>query len=318
VGAYLIRRVAIAVPVLVIVSFIVFAMTYLIPGDPARVLAGDHATPQQYEAIRHGLYLDRPFLSQYWHWLTNALHGNLGHSIQYHSAVASDIGAKLPVTLSLALGALAVTLLLGVPLGVLAGTRPGTTTDRTVAIGTSVGLAVPDFFVALLLLSLLAYNNHVFPAISYVKLTDDPAQWANHLVLPWVALGIGNAATLARQLRSAMADAMEQDYVRTARAKGLPEHLVVYKHALKNASITPLTVLGIQFAYLLGGSVIIEVFFGLPGMGNYYYLGLFYKDIPVIQGVTLLVAVTFLVMSVVVDATYAFVNPKVRLGVGAG
>ena len=313
-GAYLVRRVLIAVPVLAIISFAVFAMTYLIPGDPARVLAGDRASPAQYQAIRHSLYLDRPFLSQFGHWFTNALTGNLGTSVERHTSVSSAIGHTLPITLSLALGAMTVTLLVGVPLGVLAGTRPGTRIDRVIAIGTSVGLALPDFFVALLLLAFLSVQHHWFPAISYRNLTDDPVQWAYHLVLPWIALGIGNAATLARQLRSAMADAMEQDYVRTAQAKGLPQRLVVFKHALKNASITPLTVLGIQFAYLLGGSVIIEVFFGLPGMGLFYYQGLISKDVPVIQGVTLLVAVTFIVMSIVVDAAYAFVNPKVRLG----
>ena len=312
-GAYLVRRILIALPVLAIISFAVFGMTYLIPGDPARVLVGDHATPEQYATIRHSLYLDRPFLSQFFHWIGNALTGNFGTSIQYHSHVGSDITSRLPVTLSLAVGALFVTVLVGVPLGVAAGTRPGSLIDRTVAIGTSVGLAVPDFFIALLLIVAFAVHLHWFPAISYVNLTDSPTQWAYHLVLPWIALGIGNASTLARQLRSAMADAMEQDYVRTARAKGLSRAMVTYKHALKNASIAPLTVLGIQFAYLLGGSVIIEVFFGLPGIGNYYYLGLFNKDLPVIQGVTLLVAFTFIAMSIVVDAAYAFVNPKVRL-----
>ncbi|HVU73835.1 MAG TPA: ABC transporter permease [Mycobacteriales bacterium] len=313
-GAYLVRRFLIAVPVLVIIAFAVFGMTYLIPGDPARVLAGEKATPEQYQAIRHQLYLDRPFFSQFGHWFTHALTGDLGLSVERHSSVTTAIGQALPITLSLALGAMVVTVVVGVPLGVAAGTRPGSRLDRAIAIGTSLGLALPDFFVALLLIAFLSVRHHWFPAISYVHLTDDPVQWAYHLVLPWIALGIGNASTLARQVRAAMADTMEQDYIRTAEAKGLSRRLIVFKHALKNASITPLTVLGIQFAYLLGGSVIIEVFFGLPGMGLFFYQGLISKDVPVIQGLTLLVAVTFIVMSIVVDAAYAFVNPKVRFG----
>jgi peptide/nickel transport system permease protein len=227
--------------------------------------------------------------------------------------VTRDIAQRFPVTMSLALGALFLTIVIGLPAGVLAGSRPRSLGDRSLTVASSAGLAIPDFFLAFLLVSLFAVRAHWFPASQYVSFTADPWQWTRHLILPWLALGVSNASSFARQTRSAVAEAMEQDYIRTATAKGLKRPVVIYKHALKNAAIAPLTVLGIQFAYLLGGTVIIEYTFGLNGLGRYFFDGLFYKDLPVIQGVSLLSAVIFIVMNLLVDIAYAFVNPTVRL-----
>ncbi len=311
---YILRRLASLIPLLLIVSFLVFCLTLLIPGDPARVLAGgQNATPAQVDQVRHQLGLDRPFLSQYWHWLVNALHGNLGYSLFHHDAVASSIASKFPVTFSVALGAMIVVLLIGAPTGVLAGTRPGSIADRIITITSSTMLAVPDFWLAIILIVVFAVNTHLLPAIGYVPFSQSPSQWAEHLVLPWIAAGLGGAATLARQLRGAIADVMEQDYIRTAEAKGLHERYIIGKHALKNAAIAPVTVLGIMFAYTLGGTVILEHIFSIPGLGQYFYLGLTAKDLPVIQGVALVVAVTFAVVNLLVDVLYAYLNPKVRL-----
>jgi peptide/nickel transport system permease protein len=265
-------------------------------------------------AVRHQLGLDQPVLAQYWHWLTHAVSGNLGTSLFSHGSVSAEIRRRFPITLSLAVGALVVTLLLGVPAGIAAGTRPGGIVDRLVTLGTSTAIAVPDFWLGIMLVILFAVKLRALPAIGYVGITRSPVAWATHLYLPWLALGIAGAAPIARQLRGALIDVLDQDFIRTAGAKGLPERVIVLKHALKNAAIAPVTVMGIQFAYLLGGTVILEYIFSIPGMGLYFFDALNGKDLPVIQGVTLVVALTFVLLNLAVDVLYAYINPKVRLG----
>ncbi len=311
--AYILRRLVAIIPLLLLISFAVFSLTLLIPGDPAREILGPNAPASEVLQLRHQMGLDQPYLVQYWHWLVNALHGNLGRSIQENTSVSHEIAQRFPVTFSIALGGLAVTILLGVPLGVLAGTRPGSGTDRLVTVTTSTLLAIPDFWLAILLVLFFSVNLKVLPAIGYVPFTQSPLEWTSHLLLPWIAVGVGGAATLARQLRGSLADALEQDYVRTAEAKGVRGSVVVLKHALKNASIAPVTILGIIFAYTLGGTVLIEYIFSIPGMGQYFYQALNSKDVPVIQGVTLLVALIFITVNLLVDVLYAYLNPKVRL-----
>ena len=314
-GAYIARRVLALIPLLIIVSFIVFSLSQLLPGDPARVIAGGQkATPEGIAKAREELHLNKPFIQQYGIWLGNAARGDLGTSFFDHETVAQSIAQRFPVTLSLALGALVLTILIGLPLGILAAVRQGSFVDRMVTASSSVALAMPDFWLGMILLLIFAVNLQVLPSRGYIPLTDSPAGWATHLYLPWIAMGVPGGAGLARQVRGAMIDALEQDYVRTAESKGLRRRLVVFKHALKNASLAPVTVLGIGFAYMLGGSVIIEQIFTLNGMGRYFYLALFNKDLPVIQGVVLLSALIFVVLNLAVDIFYAYLNPKVRLG----
>jgi peptide/nickel transport system permease protein len=209
-------------------------------------------------------------------------------------------------------GGLVVILLVGIPAGLIAGTRQRGLVDRLITLGTSLGIAIPDFWLAMVLVILFAVKFSLVPAIGYVGI-GSPVQWATHLYLPWIALGIGGGATLARQLRSSMIDALDQDYIRTAEAKGLRRRAVVMKHALKNASMVPLTLVGLQFAYLLGGTIILENIFSMPGLGQYFYQALLAKDLPVIQGVTLVYALTFVGMNLIVDVLYGFINPRVRL-----
>jgi len=314
-GAYIARRVLALIPLLIIVSFIVFSLSQLLPGDPARVIAGGQkATPEGIAKARKDLHLDKPFVQQYGIWLGNAVKGDLGTSFFDHETVMQSILQRFPVTLSLALGALVLTILIGLPLGILAAVKQGSFIDRMVTASSSVALAMPDFWLGMILLLIFAVNLQVLPSRGYVPLTVSPAAWATHLYLPWIAMGVPGGAGLARQVRGAMIDALEQDYVRTAESKGLRRHAVVFKHALKNASLAPITVLGIGFAYMLGGSVIIEQIFTLNGMGRYFYLALFNKDLPVIQGVVLLSALIFVVLNLAVDIFYAYLNPKVRLG----
>jgi peptide/nickel transport system permease protein len=315
VGGYIVRRLLSLIPLILILSCLVFALSFLIPGDPARTLAGGlKATPERVALVRKQLGLDKPVLSQYGRWVGHVGRGDLGKSLLDNTTVFTQIRQRFPVTLSMALGGMFVTLLIGVPAGLVAGTRPGTLLDRLVTLGTSAAIAMPDFWVAMILIVVFAVKLKLLPPIGFVHFTQSPVDWLQHLYLPCIALGLGGAASIARLLRGAMVDVLEQDYIRTAGAKGLRQRTIVMKHALKNAALAPITVLGIQFAYLLGGTVVLEQIFSIPGMGQYFFNALVRKDLPVIQGVTLVVAVTFVVINLTVDVMYAYVNPKVRLG----
>jgi len=313
-AAFIGRRLLALPPLLLIISMLVFGLSVIIPGDPARTLAGLNAQQAQVDKIRIQLGLNKPIVVQYWDWLIHALHGNLGNSIVANSPVVTELRQRFPVTLSMAAGGLVVIILIGVPLGLLAGTRPGSIRDRSATVVTSTFISIPDFWLAMVLVVLFAVKLHVLPAIGYVGITSSPVQWATHLYLPWIALGLAGGATLARQLRSSMIDVLDQDYIRTAEAKGLKRRSIIFKHALKNASTVPLTLVGLQFAYLLGGTIILETIFSMPGLGQYFYNALLAKDLPVIQGVTLVYALTFVVMNLIVDVLYGVINPRVRLG----
>ncbi len=313
-AAFVGRRL-LALPVLLLlITFLVYSLVFLLPGDPARSIAGGlNAPEEQVEEVREELGLDDPLLVQYGRWVKGIVTGDLGESLFSARPVAEELQTRFPVTLSIALGAVFLAVLIGVPVGILAGTRPGSLVDRIVTFGSSLGVAIPDFFLATVLVVFFAVERDWFPSIGYVGITEDPVEWARHLVLPWIALGVSSAATLSRQVRGAMIDVLEQDYIRTARAKGLPERRVLGRHALKNALTPALTVVGIQFAYLLGGTLIIETIFSLPGIGTYLIQAVITLDLPVIQGVTLLVAVLFVFMNLLVDVLYGFLNPKIRL-----
>lgn len=313
-GAYIARRLLGLIPLLLLISFAVFALVLAVPGDPARTIAGGlDASEDRVAEIREELGLDDPVVEQYLRWLGDVVSGDLGTSLFNGRTVASELAARFPVTLSLALGAVVFAAAVGIPLGILAGTRPGSLLDRALSIGTSLGIALPDFFLATAMVVLFAVNRDLLPAIGYVDLAEDPVGWAEHLVMPWIALGVASAASLARQVRGSMIEVLDADYIRTARAKGLGERRVLGRHALKNALTPAMTVLGLQFAYLLGGTFIIESIFALPGIGTYMLAAITSRDLPVIQGVVLLVAVLFVFTNLLVDILYGVLNPKVRV-----
>ena len=312
--AFIGRRVLAMVPLLVLITVGVYALVLLIPGDPARTLAGGlHAQPSEIARIRHELHLDQPFFAQYWRWVTHAVRGDLGISLFQHESVGSAISSSFPLTLSLALGGLVVSILIGIPMGIRAGTRPGTVSDRAATVASSAGIAIPDFWLAIILALIFAVKLHVLPDLGYVALSSSPWEWFKHLLLPWFALGVAGGATLARQVRGELIDVLDRDYIRTARSLGIPERRVIRRLALKNALTPAMTIVGIQFAYLLGGTVIIEQIFSIPGMGNLMFHAIDTKDLPIIQGVVLLTAVIFVVVNLVVDVGYGVLNPKVRL-----
>jgi len=313
-GAFVARRLLTLLPLLLLISFGVFALVLAVPGDPARTIAGGlDADEGRVEEVRDELGLDDPFLVQYGRWAGDIASGDLGESLFSGRTVTDELTDRFPVTLSVTLGAMVFALLLGIPVGILAGTRPGSLVDRAITVGASLGVAVPDFFLGTALVVLFAVQRDWLPSIGYTDLSESPVEWAQHLLMPWIALGVSTSATLARQVRGSMIEVLDQDYVRTARAKGLTERQVLGKHALKNALTPALTIIGLQFAYLLGGTFIIEEIFSLPGLGSYMLEAITSRDLPVIQGVVLVIAVIFVLTNLVVDVMYGLLNPKVRV-----
>jgi peptide/nickel transport system permease protein len=307
------RRLLSLIPLLLIVSFVVFALVHLIPGDAATTLAGGiDSSPERIQQIRTELRLDEPFVEQYKDWLTSAVQGDFGNSFQSGRPVSEEIARALPYTVSLIIAAAILGLLMGVPIGILAGMRAGTRADRALIGGATLGLAIPSFWLASVLILVFAVNWHLLPALSLPKFSDDPDEWLRHAILPSFALSLGLAAAVARQLRAAIAEAMESNYIRTLWASGARKSAIA-KHVLKNAAIPAVTVFGFYLGALLGGAVIVERIFSIPGLGSYVLNGVTARDIPVIQGVAILFVVIYVVISLILDISYGYLNPKVRV-----
>ncbi|MDW3215271.1 MAG: ABC transporter permease [Ilumatobacteraceae bacterium] len=307
-----VRRLLALIPLLLVVSFIVFSLLLLTPGDPAITLAGDNPTPEQIAEIRSQLGLDDPIIVQYGRWVSDAVRGDLGTSLYSSASVTDAIWSRLPVTLSLTGAAIIFSVMVAVPLGLLAARRPGGVIDHASTGVATIGIALPSFWIGMVLIIVFALRLGWFPPVGYVSFGDDPLEWARHMVLPAIALGTAGAAETTRQLRGAMLDVLDSDYVRTARSKGMRGGTVLYKHALKNAGSPVLTVLGLQVTFLLGGSVIIEQMFAIPGLGSLAITAVLARDIPMIQGVVLVAVVVSVGINLLVDLAYAWLNPKVR------
>lgn len=307
----LLRRILLAIPTFLVVTLVIFLLLQLAPGDPAVIAAGgNEATPEAIARARERLGLNDPVLVQYARLMGNYLTGDLGTSIFGSESVGQAIWTRLPVTVSLAVGGLGLGVIFAVPAGILAAARAGHLADRSVIWFSTLGIASPPFFVGLLLA--LAARGSFVPVTGYRGLSDGPDEWALHLLLPCFTLGVAVAAELARHVRGAMRDVLNRDYVRTARSKGVPVTMVLGKHALKNASLPIITVIGLQFQRLLAGTVVIEAVFGLPGLGTLLVRAVLSRDFPMIQGLLLFIVVMVIVVNVIVDLSYALLNPKVR------
>jgi peptide/nickel transport system permease protein len=312
------RRVLSLIPVLLVVTFVVFLLTELVPGDAAQSIAGGaNATPEKIEEVRAELGLDRPVLERYFDWLGDAVQLDFGKSYQSYNNVAApdvaeEIGERLPVSISLALAGLFVAVVIGIPLGILAGMRPGGAVDRLSVTGTSFGLAIPNFVLGFFLIQVFALSLDWFPAQGYTKFSEDPSAWLESIVLPAFALGVIAAASVARQTRAALIDVLQSNYVRTAFAVGSGTRRTVVKYAFKNASIPTVTVVGLQLAALIGGVVIIEQIFVIPGLGSYMLRALSLPDVPVIQAVTITFVLIYVILNLLVDISYGYLNPRVR------
>lgn len=309
-GRLILRRLLSVVPLLFIVSVLVFGLILLLPGDPARTIAGEEATPAQVAQVREQLGLDEPLVAQYGRWVAGVLHGDLGTSLFVNYDVDEAISSRASVTASLVGLALIVSLGLGVPLGALAGSRPGSRFDRIVTMGASAGVAIPNFWLGLVLVLFFAMGLEWFPATGYVGPTTNMGEWCRCIALPVVTLAVAGVAEVLRQTRASMTDQLRQDYVRTLRAKGLRPSQV-RRHALKNAMVPVVTVAGLLVSRLFGLSVIVEQVFGLPGVGSLAVEAVFKRDIPMIQGIVLCATVVVLVTNLLVDLSYRYFNPKV-------
>jgi len=314
VGKYLLRRLAYFIPVIFLVSVVVFSITMLMPGDPAMAFLGDAMGQDKkaYAAMRAELGLDRPIAVQYASWLGRAVRGDFGRSVRTREPVVEGVRARLPVTLQLTAMALVVALLVAVPVGVVSATRPNSVLD-TVGTVIAIGVvAIPEFWLGILLIYLFAVSLHWLPSSGYVPLAMGLWPSLQSMIMPAIALGSTVTAVTMRQVRASLLEVLRQEYVVVARAKGLSEPRVVRAHAVKNALIPVVTIVGLQVGRLVGGAVVVETIFALPGMGRLAADSIFFRDFPMLQGVVLVMAVSVLAFNLLTDLLYAYLDPRIR------
>jgi peptide/nickel transport system permease protein len=306
------RRLVLAVPLLLVVSVLSFVIVSLTPGNVAQEILGTNAPPESYAQLRRELGLNLPLYEQYWHWFEHAIHGNMGESLFSGQPVTQLIGERLPVTLSLIGLSLLAILVIGVGLGVFSAVRGGVA-GRLVDTVSLVGFALPSFWAGAVLIAIFAVILRWLPATGYAPLTQSPSQWTRSLVLPVVALSMNGVAAVAKQTREAMLDVLGSEYVRMARANGIPERSIVLRHALKNAAIRTVTILGIQAVGLLGGTVLVESVFALPGLGGLAVTAATEHDLPTVQGLVVYFTLIVVVVNLLIDLSYTWLSPRVRL-----
>ena len=302
---FIIRRVLQTIPVLLGVSLVVFLIMQMVPGDPATLLAGEGATKETIESLRHELGLDRPILYQYVDYVLHAVQGDFGESLRSSRPVLDEIMVRLPITLELALASIFITVVLGMIAGIISATKQYSAADITIMIVALLGISLPSFWLGLILIYFFSVNLHLFPVSGWGTFS--------HMVLPAITLGAGGAAIVARMTRSSMLEVVRQDYIRTARAKGLKEYIIIYKHGLKNALIPVITVVGLQFGALLGGTVLTESVFAINGLGRLIVDAIRTRDLPMVQGGVLIASVIFVFMNLAVDVLYRYFNKRIDL-----
>ena len=310
--AYVIRRLLATIPVMGVVAIFVFSLLYITPGDPAAVIAGDIATAEDIARIHHQLGLDEPFLWRFGGWLWGVLRGDLGISIFTNLPVAQLIGQRLEPTLALTTTALVVTVIFAIPLGVIAAWKVGTWIDRGVMIFAVLGFSLPAFVLAYLLILAFSIELDWLPVQGYVSIREGFAPFIEHLILPSIALGLIYGALIARITRASMLEVLSQDYIRTAQAKGLANETVLVRHALKNAAVHIVTVIGIGIALLISGVIVTETVFAIPGIGRLTVDAILRRDYPIIQGVILLFSAAYVLVNLAVDISYTLLDPRVR------
>lgn len=310
--AYIARRLMQTVLVLIFVSVIVFSLMHLIPGDPALVILGDQATPEQIEALHRELLLDQPLWIQYLNWAGDVLQGNLGRSVSYRQSVTDLLATRLPITFHIGLVAFILSTAISIPAGILSAIRRGGWLDTIITLLTNLAMAVPVFWLGILGIYLFALKLGWLPVQGYTSPSENLALNTRQIIMPAMCLAIVPLASLARQTRSSMLEVIRQDYIRTARSKGLTEWAVITGHALKNAIIPVITLLGMQLRNLVGGAVLVEQVFNIPGMGRLMVSGVFNKDFVVVQGTVMVVAVVVALSNLLVDISYGYFDPRIR------
>jgi peptide/nickel transport system permease protein len=311
-GAYILKRVLILLVTLFLVSAVIFAVLMVIPSDPAQIVLGIHATPETLQTLRHKMGLDRPVINQYLGYIKNVIMGDLGRSITYDVSISSLIFSRLQVTVPLAILSMVFAILLSIPIGIYSALHRNRIGDYGIMVFSQIGLAVPAFWAGILLILLFAVTLHWLPAGGFQNWLTDPVRALKSLLLPAFSLGFVRAAVLTRMTRSSMLEVLGEDYIRTARSKGLSKRRVVYKHAFRNAIIPIITVVGLQAGDLLAGAIIIENVFHLPGVGRLVFEAIGQRDLPVIQGVVLFIASLIVVINFLIDVAYRYFDPRIR------
>ena len=313
---YLLRRILLMAPTLVIVTFLVFLLLYLSPGDPVLMLVPideiGQMSDEELDQLRHKLGLDRPIYVQYADWLVHVLQGDLGRSIHQRRPVSALLAARFPVTLELALLSVLTATVVAVPIGIYTAVRPGSIGDFIGNIVALIGVSAPNFWIALLLIILFAVQLRWLPAGGFVRISQNPVDHIERMILPVITLSTALMAVTMRLTRSSMLEVLNEDYVRTARSKGLGQRRIVFVHALKNALIPVVTTVGLQIGRILGGTIVIEIIFSFPGMGKLLLDAIFGRDFPIVQGSVLLITFAFMGINLVVDLTYALIDPRIR------
>lgn len=311
-GIYAARRLALAVPLLLGMSVLVFALMRLVPGDPAVTVLGYKATPDAVRALRDAFRLDEPLAAQYVAWLGGVARGDFGLDFRQNEPIGRMILDRLPVTIELTIFATVAAALIGVPLGLLGGGRRGGAADRTALAVGLVGVSLPDFWLGIMLILLVSLGTGLLPSSGYVPFSESPVENVLHLVLPALTLAASRAAVLGRLTRAAVLDTVRRGYVQYARAKGLGERRVLFRHVLPNAAIPIVTVLGLQTGYMLGGAIVVETIFALPGVGRMTLDAVLERNYPVVQGTLLVIGAMFMLVNLATDILYGLIDPRVR------
>jgi peptide/nickel transport system permease protein len=314
VTVYLVRRLVAIIPVMVVVVTIVFLLIHLIPGDPIAVMLGPDATTGQVDETRRALGLDRPLHEQLVLFYARVVRGDLGHSYFLDRPVSRALLERAEPTLVLTLSALIVAVMIGVPSGIVAAAHPRSLWDRLLMLGALLGVCIPGFWLSLNFIYLFAVRLGWLPAAGYASVFSDPVAALRYMVLPALSLGFNQSALIARISRSCMLEVLEQEYIRTARAKGVSERLVIYVHAFRNALVPVVTVIGITMTILIGGAVVTEIVFNIPGLGRLIISAILRRDYPVVQGVVLVTAAAYVLINLTVDVVYALIDPRIRYG----
>jgi len=309
---YVLKRTFVLLLTLILVSMVIFAVLMVIPGDPAQIILGIHATPETLHALRHQLGLDRPVVVQYLSYMKNLSIGDMGRSIRYDIPVRSLILSRLQVTIPLAILSIMFAVFLSIPMGTYSSLHRNRIGDYGIMVFSQIGLAVPAFWAGILLILLFAVTLHWFPAGGFQPWLTDPLRALQSLLLPALSLGLVRAAVLTRMTRSSMLEVLGEDYIRTARSKGMPERIVVYKHAFRNAIIPVVTIIGLQAGDLLAGAIIIENVFHLPGIGRLVFEAIGQRDLPVVQGIVLFITTIIVSINFMIDIVYRYLDPRIR------
>jgi peptide/nickel transport system permease protein len=313
---FIVKRLLLTIPILFLVSILAFTLIHLIPGDPARVILGEEATPQAYEALRQQLNLDKPIIVQYLMWMGNVLQGNLGMSIISHVPVSQLIAQRLPATIELTVGTFLVALLIAFPTGILAAVRRGKIADYTSTFLALGGMSIPNFWLGMMFIIYFSVHLGWLPASGYVPLLQDPKHNLLAMIMPCLATGLRESAILMRMLRSSLLEVVNMDFVRTAKAKGLNEYKTIVGHVLRNAMIPVVTTSGLMIAGLLGGLVITESIFSIPGFGRLIVESVYNRDYVTVQGAILVSALLVVLVNLIVDLLYAVIDPRIKAGEG--